>query len=49
MRDTEIAMSKPATPSQVTSPKPVRIRFAALRGHAGKGMSTDQVMALTRG
>ncbi len=24
-------------------------RFAALRGHAGKGMTTDQVMALTRG
>lgn len=24
-------------------------RFAALRGRAGEGMSTDEVMALTRG
>jgi antitoxin PrlF len=24
-------------------------RFARLRGHAGKGMSTDAIMALTRG
>jgi AbrB family looped-hinge helix DNA binding protein len=24
-------------------------RFAKFRGHAGKGMSTDQIMALTRG
>lgn len=24
-------------------------RFARLRGHAGKGMSTDEIMALTRG
>lgn len=24
-------------------------RFAALRGRAGKGLSTDEVMALTRG
>ncbi|CAH0343348.1 AbrB/MazE/SpoVT family DNA-binding domain-containing protein [Rhizobium sp. CECT 9324] len=24
-------------------------RFAALRGHAGVGMSTDAIMALTRG
>ncbi|HRE43062.1 MAG TPA: type II toxin-antitoxin system PrlF family antitoxin [Terricaulis sp.] len=29
--------------------KPKKSRFAALRGHAGKGMSTDQIMALTRG
>lgn len=29
--------------------KPKRSRFAALRGHAGKGMTTDQIMALTRG
>ncbi len=29
--------------------KPARSRFAALRGHAGKGMTTDQIMALTRG
>ena len=28
---------------------PKRSRFAALRGHAGKGMTTDQIMALTRG
>jgi hypothetical protein len=25
-----------------------RSRFAALRGTAGKGMSTDEIMALTR-
>lgn len=31
--------AKPAQPS----------RFEALRGHAGKGMSTDEIMALTRG
>lgn len=24
-------------------------RFAALRGQAGKGLSTDEIMALTRG
>jgi antitoxin PrlF len=24
-------------------------RFSRFRGHAGKGMSTDEVMALTRG
>jgi antitoxin PrlF len=24
-------------------------RFAKLRGHAGKGLSTDEIMALTRG
>ena len=24
-------------------------RFAKLRGHAGKGLSTDAIMALTRG
>jgi len=29
--------------------RPKRSRFAALLGHAGKGMSTDQIMALTRG
>jgi antitoxin PrlF len=29
--------------------KPKRSRFATLRGHAGKGLSTDQIMALTRG
>ncbi len=29
--------------------KPARSRFAALRGRAGKGLSTDQIMALTRG
>ena len=26
-----------------------RSRFGALRGHAGEGMSTDAIMALTRG
>ena len=29
--------------------KPKRSRFATLLGHAGKGMTTDQIMALTRG
>jgi AbrB family looped-hinge helix DNA binding protein len=29
--------------------KPARSRFAALRGRAGKGLGTDQIMALTRG
>ena len=24
-------------------------RFAKLRGHAGKGLSTDQILAMTRG
>lgn len=24
-------------------------RFARLRGHAGKGLTTDEIMALTRG
>lgn len=28
---------------------PVKGRFARFRGHAGKGMSTDEIMALTRG
>lgn len=26
-----------------------RSRYAALRGRAGKGLSTDEIMALTRG
>jgi AbrB family looped-hinge helix DNA binding protein len=29
--------------------KAPRSRFEALRGHAGKGLTTDQIMALTRG
>lgn len=29
--------------------KPGVGRFAALRGHAGKGLSTEDIMALTRG
>ncbi len=29
--------------------KPVPSRFAKLRGHAGKGLTTDAIMALTRG
>ena len=29
--------------------RPRRSRFEALRGRAGKGMSTDEIMALTRG
>lgn len=29
--------------------KAARSRFAALRGRAGKGLGTDQIMALTRG
>ena len=26
-----------------------QVRFARLRGHAGKGLSTDEIMAMTRG
>jgi antitoxin PrlF len=29
--------------------RPPRSRFEALRGRAGKGMTTDEIMALTRG
>ena len=29
--------------------KPRPNRFARLRGHAGKGLSTDAIMAMTRG
>jgi antitoxin PrlF len=29
--------------------KPRPSRFVRLRGHAGPGLSTDQIMALTRG
>lgn len=29
--------------------KPRASRFARLRGHAGKGLSTDAIMAMTRG
>lgn len=29
--------------------RPARSRFFGLRGHAGKGLSTDEIMALTRG
>jgi AbrB family looped-hinge helix DNA binding protein len=29
--------------------KPRSSRFARLRGHAGKGLSTDAIMAMTRG
>jgi len=29
--------------------KPRKSRFEALRGHAGAGLSTDQIMAMTRG
>lgn len=29
--------------------QPAKSRFASLRGHAGKGLSTDEIMALTRG
>lgn len=32
-----------------TDKKPSATRFAKLRGHAGKGLSTDAIMALTRG
>ena len=34
--------------SPVGRKRPVS-RFAKLRGHAGKGLSTDAIMALTRG
>lgn len=29
--------------------KPAKSRFAQFRGHAGQGMDTDEIMALTRG
>jgi AbrB family looped-hinge helix DNA binding protein len=29
--------------------KPRANRFARVRGHAGKGLSTDEIMAMTRG
>ena len=32
-----------------TRGKQGKSRFAALRGRAGKGMTTDQIMAMTRG
>lgn len=32
-----------------TDKKPSATHFAKLRGHAGKGLSTDAIMALTRG
>ncbi|MER8400785.1 AbrB/MazE/SpoVT family DNA-binding domain-containing protein [Mesorhizobium sp. M1348] len=32
-----------------TDKKQPASRFAKLRGHAGKGLSTDAIMALTRG
>ena len=34
--------------TRVDAPSP-KSRFARLRGHAGKGLSTDEIMALTRG
>ena len=33
--------------SETTLPSPSRL--ASLRGHAGRGMSTDEIMALLRG
>jgi AbrB family looped-hinge helix DNA binding protein len=33
--------------ADATAPKPSRL--ASLRGHAGRGMSTDEIMALLRG
>ena len=35
--------------SKAGTARPARSRFARLRGTAGDGMSTDEVMALTRG
>jgi antitoxin PrlF len=32
-----------------TNDKPAESRFARLRGSAGPGMTTDEIMALTRG
>ncbi len=32
-----------------TDDKPVKGRFEALRGDAGPGLSTDEIMAMTRG
>jgi antitoxin PrlF len=34
---------------RVDEKRPPLSRFAKLRGHAGPGMSTDEIMALTRG
>ncbi|MDN2581895.1 AbrB/MazE/SpoVT family DNA-binding domain-containing protein [Aquibium sp. ELW1220] len=34
---------------EATTKSPPPDRFEALRGHAGKGLSTDDIMALTRG
>ena len=44
----EMAMDGRVTIAKARS-KPKRSRFETLRGHAGKGMTTDQIMALTRG
>jgi AbrB family looped-hinge helix DNA binding protein len=32
-----------------TGPKPKASRFSRFRGDAGEGLSTDEIMALTRG
>ena len=32
-----------------TGRKSQQTRFARLRGHAGKGLSTEEIMAMTRG
>ena len=34
---------------QRTDEKPAKSFFEKFRGHAGKGMTTDELMALTRG
>ncbi len=44
----ELAEDGRVTLSKVRG-KALRSRFAALRGRAGKGLTTDQIMALTRG
>lgn len=48
----EVRFRRVADGSIVLEPtaKPARPgRFEALRGHAGKGLSTDEIMAMTRG
>lgn len=44
----ELAPDGRVTLAKVKGGRP-KSRFAALRGRAGPGLSTDQIMALTRG
>ena len=46
--DFELAPDGRVVLVKIGGPKPVS-RFASLRGRAGAGLSTDEIMALTRG